>query len=206
MNEHGSSQDGEINWTMVAALAGVVVALATVMGVLATVGVFSSSHSTTPTTPAGQTTGGSSGGSGSPPTTTTTTTKPPAAAQLWKGDVSLEVNRNYALDGFPIRALDSCTGCLGVGDYPGAGLSLQAENGVQSWMRAGRPSYSDCVHLLDSGSAQAVSLGTSPNDGGLPVGGWACAVSKASEILRLRYESASQDGNNYRFAVTAWSK
>jgi hypothetical protein len=208
MSGHGSGSDGYVNWTIVAAVAGVVGAVAAVVGVLVALGAFSTSQSTIT---AGQTTSSVSGGSGGTSTTTstaatTTTHNPPAAAQLWNGDVSLDVNRAYALDGFPIRALDSCTGCLRVGDYPGSGLSLQADNGVQPWTRVGRPSYSQCLHLLDSGSVPATSLSTDLNNGGLPVGGWACATSKAGEILRLRYGGASQDGNNYRFAITAWSK
>jgi hypothetical protein len=124
--------------------------------------------------------------------------------QVWDGEVSLEVNRAYALDGKPITPLDSCTGCLRVGDYPEVGLALQAEKGVAEWTRGGRPSYSGCKELLETHSKQAIQLETSLHNGGAAPKGWLCAKSKAEEILLLQYLGEEQNGIYYGFAIAAW--
>jgi hypothetical protein len=160
-----------------------------------------------PSRPASTPPGHTSTGTRPPKGTPTTPPKrppKPSPKRLWSGAVSLEVNRAYALDGFPIKSLDSCFGCLMVADYPGLGLALQAEHGVQAWKKAGHPSYADCLRLLDSGTAPAASLQVTGYQTGVPVGGWLCAFSKSNEVLRLKFAEATADGNTYGFAVTAW--
>ena len=73
------------------------------------------------------------------------------------------------------------------------------------WEGSKSPSYADCLRLINSGTAEAISLG-SPSNEGLAGGGWACAVSKAGEILRVQYLGMSLGGNNYQFEVTAWHR
>jgi hypothetical protein len=124
--------------------------------------------------------------------------------KVWDGEVSLEVNRAYALDGKSITPLNSCTGCLRVGDYPEVGLALQAEKGVAEWTKGGRPSYSGCKELLETHSKQAIQLETSQHNGGVAPMGWLCAKSKAEEILLIQYLGEEQNGIYYGFAIAAW--
>jgi hypothetical protein len=122
---------------------------------------------------------------------------------VWAHDVTLAVNRYYALDRPPIAPLDSCSSCVWVGDAPGAGIALQADN-VSAWKKSGRPSYHDCSDQLSYTSASAASLVEGPYTSGVRAGGWLCAVSQSGEILRLRYQGSDPAGNNYYFTVTAW--
>jgi hypothetical protein len=127
-----------------------------------------------------------------------------AGKKLWEGEISLVVNENYALDGFPIEPFEGyCDGCIMVNSFTPE-LSLQVENGVRDWREPTPPTYEDCARLLESGPAPSVSLVTSPNSEGVEVGEWACAFSKSGEILRLRYLGESQDEVNFGFAATGW--
>jgi hypothetical protein len=124
--------------------------------------------------------------------------------KLWGGEISLVVDKNYALDGFPVEPFEGyCDGCVMVNSFTPE-LSFQAENGVRDWSDPAPPDYADCARLLESGPAPSVSLVTSPNSEGVEVGEWACAYSKSGEVLRLRYLGESQDEMNFRFAVTGW--
>lgn len=200
MKGYRRNESGSVNWGMVgalAAIAGVVVA------VLIARGVFSPSPSTSTTRTSRTNPVLTSSTTKGPSTTSNAPTTPGGEAPVWQSEVSLVVNQEYALDGPPIEALNSCSGCLKVGDYPGAGLAIQADNGLQPWTKTGRPSHADCVQLLSSGTGPAAALETS-DQSGISIGGWVCAFSKAGDVLRLRYEGSSRDGTNYRFAVTAW--
>lgn len=116
------------------------------------------------------------------------------------------VNENYALDGFPIEPFEGyCDGCIMVNSFAPE-LSLEVENGVRNWAPPAPPSFEDCAAILESGPAPSVLLVSSPNNEGMAVGDWACAYSKSHEVLRVRYEGESEDGVNFRFMVTGWSK
>lgn len=128
----------------------------------------------------------------------------PVGEKLWGGEISLVVNENYALDGFPIEPFEGyCDGCIMVNSFTPE-LSLEVENGVRDWTEPTPPSYEDCAQLLESGPAPSVSLVTSPNTEGVEAGEWACAFSKSGEILRLRYLGESQNEVNFRFMATGW--
>lgn len=127
-----------------------------------------------------------------------------AGEELWSGEISLVVNKNYSLDGFPIEPFEEfCDGCIQVNGFS-LEPSLQAENGVRAWEESSSPSYEDCAQLLESGPALSVSLVTSPNAEGVEVGEWACAFSKSKEILRLRNLGESEDEMTFRFMATGW--
>jgi hypothetical protein len=127
-----------------------------------------------------------------------------AGEELWSGEVSLVVDKNYTLDGFPIEPFEEfCDGCIQVNSFSPE-PSLRAENGVRAWDESTPPSYEDCAQLLESGPAPSVSLVMSPNAEGVEVGEWACAFSKSKEILRLRYLGESEDEMNFRFLTTGW--
>lgn len=127
-----------------------------------------------------------------------------AGEELWSGEISLIVDTNYSLDGFPIQPFEGfCDGCIQVNSYS-LEPSLQVENGVRAWDESTPPSHEDCAQLLESGPAPSVSLVTSPNAEGVEVGEWACAFSKSKEILRLRNLGESEDEMNFRFMATGW--
>ncbi len=114
MSDYGGGPRAGVIWTMIGALAGVA---GVIVALLAAEGVFSSSGSSSSTTTSVQT---STNLRHLPPlsmTTAVSTLNLPPGTPPWSGDVSLEVNRDYALDGLSIKALYSCTGCLRVGDY-----------------------------------------------------------------------------------------
>jgi hypothetical protein len=139
-----------------------------------------------------------------PGPTTPGPTTPAPGSPFWHGQVTLVVNQDYALDGLPVTSLASCAGCMRVGDYPGAGLALQADNGVQPWTKPGEPTYSGCMNLLNSGTTPAAALDVPPYTSGVAVGGWLCAFSKEHDYLRLRFDGSANGGTDYRFTVTAW--
>jgi hypothetical protein len=125
--------------------------------------------------------------------------------ELWSGEISLVVNTNYTLDGFPIEPFEGyCDGCIRVNSFAPE-LSLEVENGVRDWPESRAPSFTGCSELLESGPAPSVFLVTSPNSEGLQVGEWACAYSKSGEVLRLRYQGESEDEVNFHFLVTGWT-
>jgi hypothetical protein len=130
----------------------------------------------------------------------------PQGKELWSGEISLVVNENYALDGFPIEQVEGyCEGCIMVNSFTPE-ISLEVENGVRNWPQPNPPSFDDCAQLLESGPAPSVFLVTSPNSEGLWEGDWACAYSKSGELLRLQYLGESEDGVNFRFKATGWSR
>jgi hypothetical protein len=139
-----------------------------------------------------------------PGPTTPGPTTPAPGSPLWHGQVTLVVNQDYGLDTGAATSPASCTGCLQVGDYPGAGLALQAGNGIQPWNKAGEPTYSGCRQLLDSGTTPAAALDVPPYTTGVAVGGWLCAFSSERDYLRLRFDGSSGGSTDYRFTVTAW--
>jgi hypothetical protein len=205
-----SGQDGgdwtrRINWTLFWTAVG---SIAAVAALLVALDVFPSSDSDGGESPAiaktdegdpessEDLTEGTGGGSEADDT--------PTGEKLWGGEISLVVNENYALDGFPIEPFEGfCDGCIMVNSFTPE-LSLEVENGVRDWTEPTPPTYEDCVQLLDSGPAPSVSLVTSPNTEGVETGEWACAFSKSGEILRLRYLGESQDEVNLRFMATGW--
>jgi hypothetical protein len=190
-----------INWTLFWTAVG---SIAAVAGVLLALGVTPSSDSRRADDPAGRKARESvpqnSGGSVKIPEANADQ----AGEELWSGEISLVVNENYALDGFPIEPFEEfCDGCIQVNSFSPE-PSLQAENGVRAWDESTPPSYEDCAQLLESGPAPSVSLVTSPNAEGVEVGEWACAFSKSKEILRLRNLGESEDETNFRFMATGW--
>jgi hypothetical protein len=192
----------QINWMLFWTALG---ALAAVVALLVGLGFHSSDSG-----------GDSGGGSAAKPDTVSETTDEPRAdpevedpaggEELWGGEISLIVNENYALDGFPIEPFEGyCDGCIMVNSFA-TPLALEVENGVRNWAPPDPPSYEDCAELLASGPAPSVALVESPNSEGLAEGDWACAYSKSGEILRLGYKGESEDGVNFRFTVTGWSQ
>lgn len=127
-----------------------------------------------------------------------------AGEELWSGEIVLVVDKDYALDGFPIKPLEGyCDGCIMVNGFTPE-PSLEVENGIRDWSRPAPPSYEDCAQLLESGPIPSIVLVTSPNIEGIEVGGWACAFSKSGEIVRLHYLGESQDEVTFRFMATGW--
>lgn len=197
MSGNGSGWSRRINWTLFWTAVGSLAAVAALFLALDVFPSSDSSDSESPTTV--QADRGEFEESGN-----SVANNPQAGKKLWGGEISLVVDENYALDGFPIEPFEGyCDGCIMVNSFTPE-LSLQVENGVRDWSEPTPPVYEDCARLLESGPAPSVSLVTSPNSEGVEVGEWACAFSKSGEILRLRYLGESQDEVNFRFAATGW--
>lgn len=190
-----------INWTLFWTAVGSIAAIA---GVLLALGVTPSSDSGNAESPAGKKARESAPQDSSDSLDKREANPDNAGEELWSGEISVIVDTNYTLDGFPIEPFEGfCDGCIMVNSYTPE-LSLQVENGVRAWNQSSPPSYGDCVRLLESGPAPSVSLVTSPDAEGVEVGEWACAFSKSKEILRLRYLGESEDEMNFRFMATGW--
>jgi hypothetical protein len=126
------------------------------------------------------------------------------AEEIWSGEVLLVLNQHYGLDKRPGKTSESCGACLTVGSSRRGGLFLHSDNGILPWPKQERPSYADCIHQRESGTLDAVTLETSPHDGGLAVHGWLCATGNEGDIIRLQYQGQGKGGTEFRFAVTAW--
>jgi hypothetical protein len=190
-----------INWTLFWTAVG---SIAAVAAVLLALGVTPSSDSDSGDDPTGEKARESAPQSSGGSVEKTEANADKAGEELWSGEISLIVDTNYTLDGFPIEPFEGfCDGCIQVNSYSPE-PSLQVENGVRAWDESTPPSHEDCVQLLESGPAPLVSLVTSPNAEGVEVGEWACAFSKSNEILRLRYLGESEDEMNFRFMATGW--
>jgi hypothetical protein len=148
-----------------------------------------------PVTPATTTSGGGGSLAGGGPA---------AGTPAWNSAVTMNVNKDYALDGPPITPLDSCTGCVSVADAEGFGIALNRDSGVLQWTGTGTPTYASCLQLLRGGPVGSVSLQTPdyPN-GTLAPGSWACAYSKTMEVLAIQYKGTANN-ITYSFAVNAW--
>lgn len=190
-----------INWTLFWTAVG---SIAAVAAVLLALGVTPSSDSGRANDPASKTAPNNApqGSTGSVEESEANADR--AGEELWSGEISLIIDKNYTLDGFPIEPFEGfCDGCIQVNSYS-LEPSLQAENGVRAWDESTPPSFQDCAQLLESGPAPSVSLVTSPNAEGVEVGEWACVFSKSKEILRLRNLGESEDEMNFRFLATGW--
>ena len=203
MSGNGRGTRRRFNWTLFWTAVG---ALAAIAGVLATLGFFSSSD---PERSEGSVATGAGSHSPEKPGDSSTPTGPEipqAGEKLWSGEISLVLEELYALDGFPIEPYNGyyCDGCLMINRYSPE-VSFEVENGVREWGEPSPPSYADCVRLLESGPALAISLVASTGRESLEAGEWVCAFSLSGQVLRLRYEGVSQDGVNYRFAATGWN-
>ncbi len=202
MSENGDSSRRRINWTLFWTAVG---ALATVLGLLAAIHVFPFSDSKGSENPVAKGLGGGNEEPGASSTPVGGTEISQTGEMLWSSEISLVGDEYYALDGLPIEPDDGYCGegCITVESYPSE-QALEAGNGIREWGGHGPPSYADCVRLLESGPALAISLIASTGSENLAVGGWACAYSSSGNILRLRYEGGTQDGANYRFTATSW--
>jgi hypothetical protein len=146
----------------------------------------------------------------SPPTTTTSTTTPvvsPAGTQMWTGDVTLTGGQEYGLDHPSATIDDTCTNCIIIEGVLGYGEAFSDSGGFQLWKQHGAPTYNDCVGALRV-SLPALALWDPPTNAlskDTRPGKYLCALANDGNVLSMRYDGATHNGNAFKWSVISWS-